>query len=79
LKLYEIYQRLYDNHFEEAVLPVAILTGKFDDKSYMKNDTIIYPMLPDEFKMGVPLGDDSIKLKKKYMKPNRPTWFHVSS
>jgi hypothetical protein len=61
LKLYEIYQRLYENHFEEAVLPVAILTGKFDDKNYMINDSIIYPMLSNEFKMGVPFDDDDFR------------------
>ena len=56
--MYEIYQRLHDNQYEEAVLPVAIRSGQLDEKHYLGNDYLLFPMLPDEFRMGVPLHDD---------------------
>jgi len=57
LNMYEIYQRLHDNQYEEAVLPVAIRSGKLDEKHYLDNDFLLFPMLQDEFRMGVPLHD----------------------
>jgi len=58
LNMYKIYQRLHDYKYEEAVLPVAIKSGLLDEKHYLNNDYLLFPMLQDEFRMGVPLDDD---------------------
>ena len=57
LSLYKIYQRLSDYRYEEAVLPVAVRSGVLDERQYLSNDCLLFPMLPDEFRMGMPLDD----------------------
>ena len=57
LNLYKIFQRLYDHGYEEAVLPVAVRSGVLDEKQYLSNDYLVFPMLSDEFRMGMPLDD----------------------
>eukprot|EP00597_Dinobryon_sp_UTEXLB2267_P000018 CAMPEP_0170056896 /NCGR_PEP_ID=MMETSP0019_2-20121128/118_1 /TAXON_ID=98059 /ORGANISM="Dinobryon sp., Strain UTEXLB2267" /LENGTH=435 /DNA_ID=CAMNT_0010261493 /DNA_START=278 /DNA_END=1582 /DNA_ORIENTATION=- len=61
LNMYKIYQRLHDYQYEEAVLPVAIRSGPLDEKHYLNNDYLLFPMLQDEFRMGVPLHDDDFQ------------------
>ena len=58
LNMYEIFQRLHDNQYAEAVLPVAIRSGQLDERHYLNNDYLLFPMLQDEFRMGVPFHDD---------------------
>lgn len=55
LSVFKIYQRLYEHQIDVAVLPVAIRSGKLDQKQYMKHDRLVFPLLSDEFHMGVPL------------------------
>jgi serine/threonine protein kinase len=56
--MYEIFQRLHANQYAEAVLPVAIRSGQLDERQYLNNDYLLFPMLQDEFRMGVPLHED---------------------
>jgi hypothetical protein len=56
--MYEICQRLHDNQYAEAVLSVAIRSGQLDETQYLYNNYLLFPMLQDGFRMGVPLHDD---------------------
>eukprot|EP01036_Dinobryon_divergens_P028601 gene28601-37571_t len=58
LRQYEIFQRLSDRDVKEAVLPVAVLSGKLDQRSYLKHDSLVFPRLDGNL-MGVP-GDETI-------------------
>jgi hypothetical protein len=54
LQLYKIFQRLHDNAIECCVLPLAIMSGELEQIAYLSNDILIFPMLPEDFIMGVP-------------------------
>mmetsp|Transcript_7734 Transcript_7734/g.11561 ORF Transcript_7734/g.11561 Transcript_7734/m.11561 type:complete len:224 (+) Transcript_7734:776-1447(+) len=57
LNTYKIYQRLYEHQVDVAVLPVAIRSGRLNQRQYLRDDHLVFPLLPDEFHMGVPLED----------------------
>eukprot|EP01033_Poteriospumella_lacustris_P014780 gene14781-10571_t len=69
--LYEVYQRLHDGQVEAAVLPVAIKSGLLNVRQYMKHDAFLFPLLSNEFRMGLPLDDDD---HAKYLKALRDAY-----
>ena len=80
--LYEIFQRLYDHAVDVAVLPVAIKSGELDDRKYLRNDAFVFPMLSDEFQMGLPSNETDfanylIALKDAYKKMHRAGVVHL--
>jgi hypothetical protein len=58
LALWAIFRRLSDAKIEEAVIPLAIRSGKFDPKDYLSNDILVFPRLSAAYRMGVPAKED---------------------
>ena len=65
LNLYKIFQKLYDNGIDCCILPVALMSGELEQKAYLGNDILLFPMLSEKFKMGVPGNAEDFE---KYMK-----------
>ncbi len=59
LRLWEVYDAL--DGIEEAVKPVALLTGKLEESNYLVNDSIVFPKLQG-YRMGVPLTEDHFQV-----------------
>jgi hypothetical protein len=61
LKQYHIFSHMYDMQYGHAVLPVAILCKQLVQLEYHKDDSLIFPRLARDFRMGFPSTMDDMK------------------